>query len=314
MRCARALLVGLLLGGALAGCNRSEEPVVFGLAGPFRTAYGASMRRGAELAVKEINAAGGIHNRPLELLEMDDAALPDSAYAVADSLFDNPAVVAVVGHVNSGTTVQAAEVYQRGLPAVATSATSPEISRLGDWIFRVASSDSANAVQLARLANRIDVPTALLYQDEDYGRGLTESFRTAFESQGGRLLETDPYLPDTEDLTPFLERMKRSGVQLVFIAGLEEDAARIIRQAQQVGLDARFLGGDGLEGLVNMGSDFDGTLVGLLYHPDSSPEAASFAERYRAAYHRDADSFAALGYDATRLLAQAARQAGASRE
>lgn len=310
----RAPVALVLALAVLAGCNRSDEPVVFGLAGPFRTPYGASMRLGAELAAKEINAENGIRGRRLVLRAADDAENPDSAYRAADGFFNDPEVVAVVGHVNSSTTVHAASVYQRGLPAVATSATSPEISRLGEWVFRVASSDSSNAVELARLARRIDRPTAVLYQNEDYGRGLARSFQTAFLASGGRVLESDPYLSSTADLTPFLARMRERGVKLVFLAGLEEDAARIIRQARAVGLDARFVGGDGVEGLVNMGSDFDGTLVGLLYHADSSPQARDFAKRFRAAYQREPDSFAALAYDATRLLARAARQEGAKRE
>jgi branched-chain amino acid transport system substrate-binding protein len=127
------------------------------------------------------------------------------------------------------------------------------------------------------------------------------------------VVEADPYLPATPDLTPYLERMKRRGVQLVFVAGLEEDAARIIRDAGRVGLDARFLGGDGVEGLARMGPAYDGAMVGLLFHPDASPAARAFTERYRAAFHREPDSFAALGYDATRLLARAATEAGPRR-
>lgn len=296
-----------------AGCGGEPEPVVFGVAGPFQTAYGGSMRMGVELALREINAAGGIGDRPLQLRFMDDQADPDRAIVVADSLFNDPAVVAVVGHVNSGTTAAAAPTYGRGLPAVATSATSAQISRLGEWIFRAASSDSSNSVQLAREALRMGVPTAILFQNEDYGRGLAEGFREALGASGGRVLTSDPYLSGTDDLTPYLERMRRRGAELVFLAGLEEDAARIIRQAREVGLNARFLGGDGIEGLVNRGPEYEGTLVGLLFHPDASPDARAFAERFRAAYQREPDSFAALGYDATHLVALAARRAGPRR-
>ena len=312
-RSAPGLLLGLLL-VALGACRGShEDPVVFGLAGPFGTTYGASMRDGAELARREINQAGGIDGRTLELRALDDAANPDSALLVADSLFRDPAVVAVVGHVNSSTMAAAAATYQKGLPAVATSATSPQISRLGEWIFRVASSDSANSVKLAQAARRLSLPTAILYQNEDYGRGLASGFRASLESTGGRVLEADPYLSGTRDLTPYLERMRRRGVQLVFIAGLQDDAARIERQAHAVGLQARFLGGDGLEGLRSEGAEFDGTLVGLLYHPQTSAHAEEFAERFRGVFHREPDAFAALGYDATRLLARAASEAGPER-
>jgi branched-chain amino acid transport system substrate-binding protein len=308
----RSVVLALAI-AELAGCDRSGRPVVVGVAGPFTTAYGASMRQGAELAAREVNANGGIGSRPLELRFVDDGADPDSALRVAQRLHDAPEVVAVVGHVNSGAMLNAAAAYERGLPAVATSATSGLISRLGDWVFRVAPSDSANSVELARVAREIDRPVAVLYENEDYGRGLADGFRGALAGSGGRVLTIDPYLPTTADFRPYLERMRQQGAGVVFIAGLETDAARIIDQAREIGLEARFLGGDGMEGLTGMGAAYEGTLVGVLFHPDASPLATAFAAQFREAFGREPDSFAALGYDATRLIAEAARAAGADR-
>lgn len=308
-----AVAVALALALASAACAPDAGPVVFGVAGPFSTSYGASMRQGVELAAREVNAAGGIDGRPLELRFLDDEADPDAAIQVAQTLFDDPEVVAVVGHVNSGATMHAGTVYQQGLPAVATSATSVEISRLGEWVFRVAPSDSANAEALAQVAYGRGGSAAVLYENEDYGRGLADRFHAALVAAGGRVVSVDPYLPTTPDFRPFLERMRGQGVELVLIAGLETDAARIIDQAREIGLGARFLGGDGLEGLVTMGDAYDGTLVGVLYHPQASAASAAFASQFRAVYGREADSFAALGYDATRLLALAAREAAPER-
>lgn len=304
----------LLLALGQGGCDTgADRPVVFGVVSPLQTPYGASMGQGAELARKEINAAGGIGGRPLEFRLHDDRADGQAAITVADLLYNDPEVLAVVGHVNSGAMMAAAPVYQKGLAAVATSATSPAVSRLGEWVFRVASSDSANAVALAQLAHRSGKPTAILYANDDYGRGLAASFRSALTAAGGAVLQADPYLESTQDFTPYLQRLQDRGVELIFIAGLEEAAARAIQQARALGLDARFFGGDGLEGLMAMGPTYDGTLVGLLYHPDASAGARAFAERFRAAFGREPDSFAALGYDATRLLAAAAER-GATRE
>lgn len=297
-----------------AACGSSDEPIVVGVAGPVEAAYGASMQLGAELARDEINARGGVRGRSLELRVRDDRANPQTAIGIADEFVSDPDVLAVVGHVNSSTTLAAAAVYDGSLAAVATSATSPEISKLGPWIFRVATSDSANAVELARLAKRLNEPTAVLYANDDYGRGLATSFRSALEAEGGTLLHSDPYLESTEDFRPYLERLRRAGAGLIFIAGLEEGAARIIQQAREIGLDARFLGGDGLEGLTAMGDTYDGSLVGLLYHPDASGAARRFAERFRQSTGRDPDSFAALGYDATMLIAEAIGSAGTDRE
>jgi branched-chain amino acid transport system substrate-binding protein len=307
-----ALLVPAL--AVLASCEAGGSTVVFGLAGPFSEGYGQSMQQGAEMAAREINANGGIRGRRLELRTLDDRATPEGAVQVAERLFADPGVVAVAGHVNSGAMIEAAGIYSRGLPALATSATSPEISRLGPWVFRVASSDSANAVALARAIASSAATTAILYENDSYGRGLSESFRNAAEAGGVRVIETSPYLASTADFSPYLERMRSRGVETVFIAGLEDGAARIISQARDLGLGIRFIGGDGLEGLSTLGPLYDGTEVGLLFHAGQSPRARAFGAAFLGEYGREADSFAALGYDAVHLLARAASEAGIGRE
>jgi len=304
-----ALLLGL---GACTGSGGGDS-VVFGLAGPMEEGYGQTTRMGAELAVKEINAAGGIDGRKVELRIKDDQASAERAITVAEELLGDPEVVAVAGHVNSGTTRAAAATYQKGLPTLATTATSPEISRLGEWVFRVASSDSANAVALARSARSIARKTAILYANDSYGRGLSKGFGETLRKSGGTVVEMDPYLETTEDFRPYLARLKQRGVDLVFVAGLETGAARIISQARELGLEARFLGGDGLEPLVGMGPAYDGAMVGLLFHPESSDEAKRFTEAFRKEFGRAPDSFAAAAYDAVRLLALAADEGGAER-
>lgn len=306
-----AALAALLL--LTTGCGGSEQPIVLGVVGPFQTAYGAPMRLGAELALREINDAGGVRGRPLRLRLLDDLANPDGAIAAADSLVADPEVVAVVGHVNSSAMIAAAPSYQRGLPVVAAGATSPMVTRLGEWVFRVASSDSTNAVEVARAARRSGKRVAIIYENDGYGQGLAEEFQSALLESGGEVIESDPYRKDTEDVTPYLERMRRRGAELVFIAGLTQDATRIIRQAHDIGFRPQFLGGSGIEGLVSQGPEFDGTMVGLLFHPDASTGARAFAERFRAAYDREPDAFAALGYDATHLLATAVQHAGPDR-
>jgi branched-chain amino acid transport system substrate-binding protein len=308
------LLSATLLVSCSRGPGGSGETVVFGLAGPMEQSYGESTRLGAELAVKEVNAAGGVGGRRLELSVQDDQASSERAPAVAKELAGDPRVVAVVGHVNSGTTRAAGGVYaEHGLPALATTATSPLISQLGDWVFRIASSDSANAVFLAKRAREITPRTAILYANDDYGRGLAASFRTAYLADGGTVVEEDPFVDETQDFTPYLQRLQRKDVGLVFIAGLDASSARIISQARSLGLASRFIGGDGLEPLVGMGPTYEGTMVGTLYHPQASDEARKFAETYRKAYGRDPDGFAATAYDAVKLLARAAEKGGAGR-
>src|SRR5687768_12661330 len=294
-------LAPCLAAALLASCGSSAgdgggsgREVVFGLVGPMRQDYGASTRRGAELAMREINGAGGINGDSLRLVVHDDGADAGRAITIASELVRDASVVALAGPVNSGTTLAAASIYNgesdsaRGaLPVLATTATSPEISRLGDWIFRVASSDSANAVALAQTARAISPAVAVLYTNDEYGRGLAEAFRGALEAAGGTIPESDPYFEELEDFTPYLRRMQARGVRMVFIAGLDASAERIIRQARGLGMEARFIGGDGLVPLSGRGALFNGTMVGLMYHRDSSPAARRFADAFRQAYGAD---------------------------
>lgn len=308
---AGAGMAGVAACAGIGGSGGEGDALVLGLAVPLTDTegkpdvYGVRSRMGAELAVEELNARDAFGGRTLALRLVNDRGDPETAIAVADSLVRDARVLAVVGHVYSGATIQAAGRYQGHLPAVATSATSPDISRLGDWIFRVASSDSANAVALARAAQGMGQRIAILYANDDYGQGLARNFASALRAAGGQVATADPFLDGTGDFRPYLLRMKARGVDLVFVAGLQDPAARAIAQAQEVGLAARFVGGDGIEGLASMGARYDGTAVGILFHPQMSDSARAFVRRYRERYREDPDSQAALAYDAVRLLARA---------
>jgi branched-chain amino acid transport system substrate-binding protein len=305
---AAALLTLALLPACRGGST--DDELVLGFAAPLADDYGKNARQGAELAVKELNAAGA----RIRLEIKDDEGDPKRAIFVAKELSDDPEVVAVIGHNNSAPTIAAAPVYSAaGLPAVAISATAPAISKLGPWIFRVASSDSANAVELARVAAGRGRQVAVMYANDEYGQELTRAFTAALGAAGGSVVESDPYLEATRDFSPYLERLRRRGVDLVFLAGSEEGATALVPQARQLGLQARFMGGDGIEGLALKGGVYEGTMIGVLFHPDASEEARRFAAAYQAAYGRSPDSSAALAYDAVKLVARAAADGRASR-
>lgn len=302
----RPFAAHVLLALSLAACGGGgAEPYVLGLAAPLERTFGENSRMGAELAVREINAAGGVGGRQLALRPVDDRAEEIVAITAAESLYEDEAVLAVVGHASSGPLAAASPIYNRGLAAVGTSATSTRIGELGEWIFRIASSDSANAAQLAGAAARLSGRVAILYANDDYGRSLARAFQRALEGSGAALVGTYPYLEEMEDFGPYVRVLQARRAEVVLIAGLEVGAATLIEQAHAAGWRPRFIGGDGLETLVEMGPRFDGTLVGVLYHPQMSPDAERFARAFREAYGREPDSSAATSYDAVRLLARA---------
>ena len=183
---------------ALAGCAASKaDPYVVGAAGPWKEGYGLQSLQGIQLAVDEINEAGGINGRPLRVIERDDAGNGLTAATIAQEFVANRTVSAVIGHVNSTGMLSAARVYDGKLATVATSATSPDLTGISSWVFRIISSDSLNGIALANFASTIargNTPTAaILYENHAYGRGLADSFRRSFR---GQVVSIDPINAD----------------------------------------------------------------------------------------------------------------------
>src|SRR6266705_5611146 len=193
----------------LASCSRDgARPIVLGLAGPFSQPRGVSMRQAAELAVKEINARGGVRGRPLALRIMDDSGRADVAIRVAESLTDDPEVVAVIGHLTSGTSLAGARVYgagRRPVVMISPSASSPDLSGISPYVFRVCPSDLQHGPHLARFAWRTlgARRAGIIYVNNDYGRGVRGTFAAEFTRLGGTIVEADPYVPTTPSLEPY---------------------------------------------------------------------------------------------------------------
>lgn len=300
-----------LLAGAVA-CSGVSGPVVLGAAGKWDTGYGAMSKRGSELAVAELNAAGGINGDSVVLRQLDDQANGAVAAAVADSLVQDPRVVAVVGHLASGAMVAAAPVYDAGrLPAVATTATSPDLTGISPWVFRVVPSDSASAMALAAFATTLGRQrAAILYENDAYGRGLADAFRRAYR---GRIVSADPVAPDRTDFEPYLAWFKQQNVDLVFMAGTEGTGIPFVKQARAAGLSADLLGSDGWVP-VSRESEATGIYVGVPFAAsDPRPAARQFVTAFKARYGMEPDNNAALAYDAVKLVARAVSEVGRDR-
>lgn len=317
----RALPVALALLAATA-CRSTSGPVLIGLAGPFTDPVGAPMKRAAELAVEEINAQGGVAGRPMQLVERNDFANSDSAVFVATDLY-NAGVAAVIGHLYSGQTLAAAPVYNGGedpVAAISPSSSSPDVSGAGRYTFRLCPSDLAHGAALARwIRNRLALERgAVLYLNDDYGRGVRETFVEEFARLGGELLSIDPYLGDTPDVGVYLDRLAKSGrAQFIVVAGNRGDAEEILRQARSRKLTVPVLGADGLEGIEEAGALAEGVYVSQAYLPSiDRPANRRFVDAYRRKYP-DAglpNQPAAATYDAIYLLRDVIAHAGTRRD
>lgn len=316
-RLAPALTAVLLL-----ACDREEGPVRIGVAGSFSDPIGIPMQLAAELAAEEINAAGGIGGRPLELVVRDDYADADSAVFIAGDLYES-GVSAVVGHLFSGTTLAAAPVYNGGdnpVAAISPSSSSPEVSSAGDHTFRVCPSDLAHGAVLAEwVRETLGLERgAVLYLNDQYGRGIRQTFVEHFERLGGRLESVDPYLGDRPDVGPYLDRMARNrNIQFLVVAGNRGEGEEVLRQARRRGITVPILGGDGLEGIEAAGTLAEGVYLTSAYFP-TIPTGANrrFVEAYRRKYPGAGlpNQPAAATYDAVYLLSQVIGRAGTERQ
>ena len=314
------LVAASLLAGVLA-CGFSSKPVRIGLAGALSDPVGLPMKRAAELAVEEINASGGIGGRRLELLERDDYADADSAVFVAGDLYD-AGVSAVIGHLFSSTTLAAAPVYNGGsdpVAAISPSSSSPDISTVGDYTFRICPSDLAHGTALARWVHdtlRLG-RGAVLYLNDQYGRGVRQAFVRDFTRRGGTLVAIDPYLGDTPDVRPYLDRLaKQGGVEFLVVAGNRNEAEEILRQARSRGLQMPVLGADGLEGIEEAGAIAEGVYLSAAYLPSlHTPANLAFLKAYRKKFPSAGlpNQPAAATYDAVYLLRDVIERAGSDR-
>ncbi len=305
------LALALALWGT--GCTPASDAVVIAAAGNWDAGYGAMNKRGIELALEQVNAEGGIGGRPLRAVMRNDKGEGSRAVTIAAELLEMPEVVAVVGHVNSGTMVAAARVYNEGLPAVSTTASTPDLSGISPWVFRVISSDSVNGRDLARHARaRGFARAAILYENNAYGRGLAQSFERNF---GGTIVAADP-IPGAEDgdMEPFVAWIAQRSPEVVFVAGTEASGLAVLREARRQGVRATFLGSDGWTGIVREPQLAEGAMVGAPFTTeDPRDEVRRFVAAFRARFGMEPDGNAALAYDATMLVARAVREAGGSR-
>ena len=314
-----ALCLGLLL-APLLSCKGKGGPIEIALVLPLEYPGVAPMVRGAELAVEEINAAGGIGGRRLMLTNHDDFGDPDSAVRVASIIVASSAV-AVIGSAYSGTTIAAAAIFNGADPIVqlSPSASSPAVTEAGNWTFRVCASDLAYGAALARWAyDTLHLErAAILYVNDEYGRGVRRTFSNEFSRLGGGVVESDPFLAEQPVVGPYLQRIRQEhDAQVLIVAANQAEGLPVLREIRKSGLGLPVLGSDGLVGIEAEGAVAEGLYVSTGYLVDSdTPANRSFVAAYTRRYPTVGlpDQGAAASYDAVRLLAVVFERVGDDR-
>lgn len=303
------------------GCGDGSDSIVIGLAGPFSEPHAQSMQLAAELAVAEINRAGGVRGRMLELAVRDDSGQSAVSGRVARSLYDDPSVVAVIGHLSSAATLAAGPIYNGGkdpLPQISPSASSPEISSLGPYTFRVCPTDAVHGSRLADWARHsLGARTAaIVFENDAYGRGLSAAFRESFTLIGGHIVTVDPFTANIPSFEPYFRRLlSLGGAEVLLIAGTPSGAGRILATLDSVGLRPAILAGDGIVGVERDRADAEGIFISTHYLADTPATGnETFVAAYRQAFGDDApDHRGAATYDIIHLLVRAIEAAGTSR-
>lgn len=313
----------------LAGCGRSpssatsnEIPVgeYASLTGG-NASFGQSSHNGTQLAVDEINAAGGVLGKKINLITEDDQSLAGQPATIMRKFMSTDKVVAVLGEVASSKSLEAAPICQENkIPMISPASTNPKVTETGDYIFRVCFIDPFQGTVMAKFALSKGWKKVALLTDvkEDYSVGLAQFFKENFEKNGGQIVKEQSYSTGDKDFKAQLTSIKAASPDAIFVPGYYGEVALIALQARDLGITVPLLGGDGWVGeslLKVAGHALDGSYFSNHYsESDPSPVIQDFVKKYKARYGVVPDAMAALGYDSAMLLADAIKRAGTTGE
>ena len=273
--------VATVIGMGLSSAALAD--IVIATAGPMTGQYasfGAQMKAGAEQAIEDINAAGGINGEKLVLQVGDDACDPKQAVAVANQ-FVGSGVVFVAGHFCSGSSIPASQVYaDEQIVQISPASTNPDFTdkRPGDGVFRVCGRDDQQGEVAGNYIakNFPDAKVAIINDKTAYGKGLADQTQKFFEEAGGKPVLTEAYTAGEKDYTSLVTKMKQAGVTLVYIGGYHTEAGLMARQMREQGMDTTIMSGDALvtdEYWAITGDAGAGTLMPSLSSRRSRPKA-----------------------------------------
>ena len=329
----KLIFVGSLLGvfcaflflGALPG--GAQDTIKIGFFAPITgpaAADGASAKNAVELGLKEVNDAGGIKGKKVDLLVYDDRLKAEEAVAIANKLIEKDKVIGVVSGSYSGPTRVVAPIFQKaGIPMVAGYAVHPDVTwdpkqkKPNDFIFRngfLAEIEGAAAAEFT-VKNLKAKKVSLIFMDNDFGRSISAGFAERAEKLGATILSKQMYkFPGEKDFRPFLTRIKEGNPDAIFAAGYYNEAASIVRQAKELGITSQIVGEEGFDSpkfLEIAGPAAEGVIIATnLDRDDSRPLVQDFLKNYKKAYGEDADMVGASSYDAFMILVNAVQRAG----
>lgn len=321
--CAIALAAVLL-----TGCAGQQDDVIklganLEMTGNNAT-FGQSAANGTKLAIKEVNAKGGLLGKQLTLVIADNKSEAAEAANAMQKLITQDKVVAVIAPIASSSVIAGSQVnIDNKVLAISPTASNPKVTvdpdsgKVREYLFRAAFIDPFQGAVMANFANTsLHAKTAALYieNSSDYAKGLGRFFKETFLKNGGTIVAEEAYLAKDTDFKATLTKIKANQPDVVFVPGYYQEVGMVIKQAREMGLTVPILGGDGWDSAklpeIAGAAALNNTFFANHYSPDdNSPAIATFVESYKKEYGQTPDAFAALAYDAAMMVMEAMKRA-----
>jgi len=305
----------------LPACSATSNTIAIGtimpISGPVST-YGIQSRDASQMAIDEINAAGGVLGKKLQLYVEDDEATPEKTVNAFTKLVTQHKIVALVGGLTSPCTLAIiADAQKRKVVLVTPSSTNDTVTDAGNFIFRACYNDSFQGQVMAKFAyQNLGAKTAAIIFDNtnDYSKGLKDSFTAAFTALGGTLVDTESYAKGDTDFNAQLTKIASNKPDVLFVPDYYSTVSLVAKQARTAGITVPMLGADGWDEIANnAGDEVDGCYYSNHYSPDANDQQVKdFVAAYKAKYNAEPNALAALAYDATYMIADAIKLAGST--
>lgn len=276
--------------------------------------YGIATSNGVKLAIDEYNANGGVLGKQIEFILEDNKASQVDATNAFKKLVDNNKVIGFIGSDISSTTETIANLAaEKNIPMITPTGTKLGITTIGPNIFRACYVDPAQGELLAKFATedlKAQTAAIMINSEQDYSTGIADAFEAAFTAAGGTVVEKVNYGKNDVDFKPILANIKNANADVVVIPDYYETIATLITQAREIGITSTCIGGDGWDGVtektVNNPEVVEGSyFVNHYTVEDDAVIVQDFISNYKATYDAEPNAFAALGYDAAKILIEA---------
>ena len=322
------LLSGMMLGGCGgSGDKKAAEEIKIGVVSEMtgnNATYGNSVVNGMKLALKEINAAGGVGGKKLDIIVADSKSEPAEAANAMSKLINQDKVKLASGIFTSSSAIAACNISEAAkVPYLAIGATNPTVTldkegKTKPHTFRVCFIDPFQGTVGANFVmDELKMKKAAIYVDNssDYSKGLSDFFKKAFVAKGGSVVSEEAYLQKDTDFKAVLTKIKATSPEVLYVPGYYEEVGKIVKQARELGITVPIVGGDGWDSPklaeIAGAEALNNTFFTNHYSPDAdSAESKAFVSAYEKEYKQRPDAPAVLGYDGIKLLADAIGRAG----